>query len=87
MTVFLLFDPLAVTPPNVTYGQAYTVKRRGESGRYWEHLTFGGYIDLQGDFFNPLEVVVAVRHTTKYVWPMNWRAVDELVEHRSKSCI
>ena len=85
MTAFLLYDPAIVTPPDIVYGQAYTIKGIGESGRYWEYLTFGGYIDMRGERWNNCEIVVSVREKyNKYAWKMRSKVVRELVEHRSK---
>lgn len=85
LTVFLLYDPLIITPADVIYGQAYTVADEGESGRQWEYLTFGGYIDLQGDYWNDFEVIVAVREASgSHVWSMQPKVVRELVKYRSE---
>ncbi|KAG6000183.1 hypothetical protein E4U43_001673 [Claviceps pusilla] len=45
-THYLIRDRILHTPPAVSYGP-YTNEIVGESGRYWESLTFGGYIDMR----------------------------------------
>ncbi|KAL2258384.1 hypothetical protein VTK26DRAFT_8320 [Humicola hyalothermophila] len=34
------------TPPDITYG-GYGDENTGESGRYWEYLTLGGFVDMR----------------------------------------
>jgi hypothetical protein len=39
-----------MTPPEVTFGAAYTNDRYGEAGRYWEAILFGGHMDMRGEY-------------------------------------
>lgn len=60
-TSYLLYDEKQHTPKAVSYGAEYTTDV-GESGRFWESQTFGGYVDMrQGSQIER----VAIRHGTR----------------------
>lgn len=44
---YLLCNPRAQTPPDVTFGPGYGNDTQGEAGRFWEHVFFGLYVDMQ----------------------------------------
>ncbi|OAQ63048.1 hypothetical protein VFPPC_08956 [Pochonia chlamydosporia 170] len=61
-TSYLLYNERQHTPKEVTYAAEYSSDTIGESGRFWESETFGGYVDMrQGSQIER----VAIRHGTR----------------------
>ena len=59
------------TPTSMTYGP-FGNERAGESGRYWESIVFGGYIDMRhttGPF--PAEAIAIRDKLGRYAWRLS----------------
>jgi hypothetical protein len=65
------------TPPQVTYGP-YGDDRVGESGRYWEYWTLGGWVDMRADG-NGLETIALRDSHGQKAWPLKPEAIDGLL--------
>lgn len=65
------------TPPQVTYGP-YGDDRVGESGRYWEYWTLGGWVDMRADS-NGLETIALRDSHGQKAWPLKPEAIDGLL--------
>ncbi|KAB5578809.1 hypothetical protein GE09DRAFT_561656 [Coniochaeta sp. 2T2.1] len=70
------------TPPHVTYG-GHGDDRAGESGRYWEYVVLGGFVDMRDTTPNPADRMeaVAIRdsHGQK-VWRIKADVIDGILE-------
>ncbi|KAH6844558.1 hypothetical protein B0I37DRAFT_432939 [Chaetomium sp. MPI-CAGE-AT-0009] len=65
------------TPPHVTYGP-YGDDQVGESGRYWEYWTLGGWVDMRADG-NGIETI-ALRDTHgQKAWRLTTGVIDGLL--------
>ncbi|KAK3290880.1 uncharacterized protein B0H64DRAFT_420682 [Chaetomium fimeti] len=65
------------TPPHVSYGP-YGDDKVGESGRYWEYWTLGGWVDMRADS-NGLETI-ALRDTHgQKAWRLTAGVIDGLL--------
>lgn len=68
----------AHTPPHVTYG-GFGNTRVGESGRFWEYQTFGGFVDMRENTALRM-VAVAIRDSHgQHVWRIKNAVVDGIL--------
>lgn len=88
LTSFLLYDPNATTPPQAVYGSCYGSEVQGEAGRYWEYITFGGFIDMRASIVHPnggADIAIAIRDKhSRHAWVLQTEAVQLLVGNRGK---
>ncbi|EFY88718.1 hypothetical protein MAC_05153 [Metarhizium acridum CQMa 102] len=74
-TSFLLYDHTVHTPPGVTYDKWGTTEV-GESGRWWESLTFGGAVDMrQGSWMERVGLKLSGGRRTFVVNPPSFKAI------------
>ena len=70
------------TPPRITYG-GYGDNLAGESGRYWEYVVLGGFVDMRDTTSNPADRMeaVAIRdsHGQK-VWRIKTAVIDGILD-------
>ena len=67
------------TPTSMTYGP-FGNERAGESGRYWESIVFGGYIDMRhttGPF--PAEAIAIRDKLGRYAWRLSPDAINGIL--------
>jgi hypothetical protein len=70
------------TPPHVSYGP-YEDDQAGEFGRYWEHLVFGGFLDMRDtseDPANRMEAIAIRDSHGQRVWRLKTAVIDGILE-------
>jgi hypothetical protein len=65
------------TPPGITYG-GYGDKQAGESGRYWEYLSLGGFVDMRQTAEGMEAVALRDSHGQK-TWRIKSAVIDGIL--------
>jgi hypothetical protein len=65
-TGYLLRDPLAHTPPEITYG-GYGDDQVGESGRFVEGGVFGGFLEMKREVATNMEVMAVRTYVQTFI--------------------
>ncbi len=77
--LFLRRSRAAHTPSTITYGP-FGSKRAGESGRFWESIVFGGYIDMRHTTGpSPVEVIAIRDGPQRFAWRLSPDAVNGIL--------
>lgn len=78
-TGYLLRDPLAHTPPTVTYG-GYGNDAVGESGRFLEGGVFGGFLDMKLEVPSRMEVIAVRTYAQTFI--LSYDQVKAIIRRR-----
>lgn len=78
-TGYLLRDPQAHTPPNVSYG-GFGDEVFGESGRYLEGGVFGGFLDMKLEVVSDMEVIAVRTYAQTFI--LSYDQVKAIIRRR-----
>ncbi len=81
--LFLRRDRASHTPKDIKYGP-FGNDRAGESGRYWEHAVFGGYVDMRLDDASGVEAIAIRDASNKRAWQFRPAVINGILNRNFK---